>query len=304
MSTIGFIGLGAMGRHMAASLQQAGHALRVFDARPEAAAPHVAAGAVLAKSVADAATGAEVVFTSLPGPAEVEAIAGELIGVMPRGSAWFDLTTNSPDVVRRLSAKFAERGVFMFDAPVSGGPKGAQTRKLALWVGGDADAYRRYEAVLKAIGDEALYVGPIGAGTVAKLAHNCASFAIQTALAEAFTLGVKAGVEPLALFRAIRQGATGRKRPFDRMVEQYLPGTFDPAAFSLKLAHKDLKLAMEMGRANGVPMRMSELVLLEFDEAMARGWGDRDARVSMVLQNERAGVAPRVDPADLQKALG
>ena len=104
-------------------------------------------------------------------------------------------------------------------------------------MGGEEAVYRRCEPVLKAIGDEALYVGPIGAGTVAKLAHNCASFGIQTVLAEAFTLGDKAGVEPLALFRAIRQGATGRKRPFDRLVEQFLPGTFDPPAFALRLAH-------------------------------------------------------------------
>jgi 3-hydroxyisobutyrate dehydrogenase len=303
MTVLAFIGLGAMGRPMATSLQRAGHALRVYDLRVEAAATLVAGGAVLAKSPADAATGAEVVFTSLPGPADVEAMAKTLSGVMPKGSTWFDLTTNSPEVVRRLHADLGTRGIHLLDAPVSGGPKGAETRKLALWVGGDAAVYQRHEALLKAIGDEALYVGPIGAGTVAKLAHNCASFAIQTALAEAFTLGVKAGVEPLALFKAIRQGATGRRRPFDRMAEQYLPGTFDPPAFALKLAHKDLKLAMEMGRAHGVPMRMSELVLKEFEEATARGWADRDARVSMVLQEERAGVAPRVDAAALRKVM-
>jgi 3-hydroxyisobutyrate dehydrogenase len=300
---VGFIGLGLMGRPMAASLLAAGHKLRVYDRRADAAKPLVAQGAIAATSVADAAAGADVVFTSLPGPQEVEALAGTLLEAMPEGSGWFDLSTNSPDVVRKLHARFAPRRIAVFDAPVSGGPKGAETRKLAIWVGGDADAYKRYEAVLKAIGDEALYVGPIGAGTVAKLAHNCASFMIQTALAEAFTLGVKAGVDPLALFRAVRQGATGRRRPFDRMAEQYLPGTFDPAAFSLRLAHKDLKLALEMGKANGVPMGMSEYVLREFDEAMARGWADRDARSSMLLQNERAGVEPRVPAPELKKAM-
>ncbi|MGE0874814.1 MAG: NAD(P)-dependent oxidoreductase [Burkholderiales bacterium] len=300
---IGFIGLGLMGRHMAASLLRAGHALKVYDLRAEAAKPLLDAGAMLAASPADAASGVEVVFTSVPGPADVEALANELIGAMQPGSAWFDLTTNSPEVVRRVHARFAGRGIQVLDAPVSGGPKGAETGKLAIWVGGDADTYKRCEAVLKAIGDESLYVGPIGAGTVAKLAHNCASFAIQTALAEAFSLGVKGGVEPLALFKAIRQGATGRRRPFDRMADQYLPGKFDPPAFALRLAHKDLKLAMEMGRASGVPMRMSELVMQDFEEAIARGWGERDSRVSMLLQDERAGVAPRVDAAALRKVL-
>src|SRR6266850_2157029 len=90
----------------------------------------------------------------------------------------------------------------------------AQTGKLAIWVGGDAAVFKKYEAVLRQIGDQPYYVGPIGAGTVAKLAHNAASFTVQAALAEVFTLGVKAGVEPLALFRALRQGASGRKRTF------------------------------------------------------------------------------------------
>lgn len=300
---IGFIGLGVMGSPMAANLQRAGHALQVYDLRAESAQSLVAGGAVLAKSAAAAATGVEVVFTSLPGPVDVEAMAKEIAPVMGKGSAWFDLTTNSPTVVRRLCGEFAAKGIAFLDAPVSGGPNGARSGKLALWVGGDAATYTRHEALLRAIGDEALYVGPIGAGTVAKLTHNCASFAIQTALAEAFSLGVKAGVEPLALFKAIRQGATGRRRPFDRMAEQYLPGTFDPPSFALRHAHKDLKLAMELGREHGVPMRLSELVLKDFEEATARGWADRDARVSMVLQEERAGVAPRVDAPALRKVM-
>jgi 3-hydroxyisobutyrate dehydrogenase len=294
---IGFIGTGAMGRHMAASLIAAGHALCVHDARREAGAPLVEAGAAWGDDAAMTAHGAQIVFTSLPGPAEVEAIAsGErgLIASMARGSAWIDLTTNSPDVVRRLHGQCAARGIDFLDAPVSGGPSGAQARKLALWVGGDAAVYAKCEPVLKAIGDQPYYVGPIGAGTVAKLTHNCASFVAQTALAEAFTLGVKAGVEPVALLRAVRQGAFGRKRPFDRLLEQFLPGAYDPPAFALSLARKDLALALELGRAHGVPMQLSEIVLREFDEALGRGWGARDSRIAMTLQEERAGVSVRV----------
>ena len=303
MSAAGFIGLGAMGGPMAKSLLEAGHAVRAYDPRPEAVAAIVALGATAAASPADAAKGADVVFTSVPGPKDVEGLADVLIDAMRPGAAWFDLTTNSPAVVRSLHARLGAKGITLLDAPVSGGPKGAQTRKLAMWVGGDEATYRRHEALLKAMAEDAVYVGPIGAGTVAKLAHNCASFAIQTALAEAFTLGVKAGVEPLALLKAVRQGATGRKRPFDRLVEQYLPGAFDPPAFALSLAHKDLKLAMELGREIGVPMRISELVMQDFEEAMQRGWAGRDSRAPMLLQDERAGVSPRVDPARLKDAL-
>ncbi len=239
---IGFIGLGTMGQHMAAHLIEAGHELRVHDLRREAGAPHEAAGATWAPSPAEAARDAEVVFTSLPGPKEVEAVAlgrGGLLEGMRAGSAWFDLSTNSPTLVRRLHAAFAEKQIHVLDSPVSGGPVGARTGRLALWVGGDEDLFEQYLPVLKAIGDQPAYIGPIGAGSVAKLVHNAAGYGIQTALAEAFTLGVKAGVEPLELFRAIRQGASGRRRTFDGLIDQFLPAKFDPPSFALRLAHKD-----------------------------------------------------------------
>ena len=157
--------------------------------------------------------------------------------------------------------------------------RGAESGKLALWVGGDAERFSRSTfRFCKTIGDQPLYVGPIGAGTVAKLAHNCASFAIQAPLAEIFTLGVKGGVEPLALFRALRQGASGRKRTFDRLADFFLPGRYDPASFSLRLAHKDATLALELAQKIGVPMRIGEIALAELAEAMHRGWAERDCR--------------------------
>jgi len=303
MAAIGFIGLGAMGRHMAASLQRAGHALSVHDLRRDAANEHVAAGARWAESPQAAAEGAEVLFTSLPGPGDVEAIAAQLQGALKPGTAWFDLTTNSPDVVRALHAKLAARGVQLLDAPVSGGPRGAQTGKLALWVGGEEALYDRHLPLLRAIGDQPLYVGAIGAGTIAKLVHNATSFALQAVLAEVMTLGVKAGVEPLALFKAVRQGATGRARTFDRLPDFYFAGKFDPPAFALALAHKDMKLALELARKNGVPLRMGEAAFAELDEAMRRGWGGRDCRAAMTLQEERAGVTVRVPPEKLRGAV-
>jgi 3-hydroxyisobutyrate dehydrogenase-like beta-hydroxyacid dehydrogenase len=303
---IGFIGLGTMGQHMATNLLRGGHALTVHDLRREAASLHLAAGATWADSPAGVADGAEVVFTSLPGPVEVEAVAladhGLLTG-MRAGTTYFDLTTNSPTLVRRLHARFAERRVAVLDAPVSGGPRGARTRKLALWVGGDEAVFQRHKSVLDAIGDQARYVGPIGAGSVAKLVHNCAGYAIQTALAEVFTLGVKAGVEPLALWQAVRQGALGRRRTFDGLIDQFLPGVFEPPAFALRLAHKDVTLATALGREHGVPMRMANLALAELTEALNRGWAERDSRVSMLLQEERARVEIRVSEAALRAVL-
>ena len=279
---IGFIGLGAMGRPMAASLQRAGHTLQVHDLRKVDGFPGQK------RSAKEAAEGCELVFTSLPGPAEVEAVSREI--ALAPGAAWFDLSTNSPQVVRRIHGRIRA----FLDAPVSGGPKGAQSGKLAIWVGGAQEIFEKFQPVLKTIGDQPYYVGPIGAGTVAKLAHNAASFTIQAALAEIFTLGVKAGVEPLALYKALRQGATGRKRAFDRLAEHFLPGVYDPPAFTVRLAHKDMALALELAEESKVPMRVGQIALAELEEAMKRGWSERDCRVAMTLQEERAGVSVKV----------
>ncbi|HEX9820545.1 MAG TPA: NAD(P)-dependent oxidoreductase [Methylomirabilota bacterium] len=304
---VGFIGLGTMGRHMASNLIKAGHEVTVHDVRREAAGPHVKAGARWADSARAVAEASEVVFTSLPEPKDVEAVAlDEKTGLLPglaAGKAFFDLSTNSPTVVRRLHAIFKARGVHMFDAPVSGGPRGAESRRLALWIGGDREAFERYKPVVDAIGDQAYYVGPIGAGSVAKLVHNCAGYVVQTALAEVFTMGVKAGVDPLTIWKAVRQGAGGRRRTFDGLADQFLPGTYDPAAFALRLAHKDVSLATALGREHKVPMRLANITLEEMTEAMNRGWGDRDSRVAMLLQEERAGVEIKVPPAAIREVL-
>jgi 3-hydroxyisobutyrate dehydrogenase len=301
---VGFVGIGTMGASMALNVRAKGYELIVNDLRRESAAPHLKAGATWAESARKVAEAADVVFTSLPGPKEVQAVAEELLGGMRKGTAWFDLSTNSPTVVRKLSERFAQNGIAMLDAPVSGGPSGAKSGKLALYVSGDRGAFERHKAVLDAIGDQVIYVGPVGAGTIAKLVHNCAGYAILAALAEVMTMGVKAGVEPLALWAAIRQGAFGRRRSFDRLAEQFLVGKFDPPAFALELAHKDVTLATEVGREFHVPMKIANTVLQEMTEAMNRdGWAKRDSRIFMLLQEERAGVNIKVPEAKVQEVL-
>jgi 3-hydroxyisobutyrate dehydrogenase len=278
----------------------------VHDVRRAAADPHIANGAIWADTPRAVAEAADVVLTSLPGPPEVEGVAlgeqGLLAGIRP-DSAWFDLTTNSPTLVRRLHADLAVRGAHLLDAPVSGGPAGARTGRMALWVGGEEAVFRRHKAVLDAMGDQARYIGPIGAGSVAKLMHNCAGYAVQAALAEVFALGVKGGVEPLALWEAVRTGAVGRRRTFDAMADQFLPGKYDPAAFALRLAHKDVSLATQLGRELGVPMRLANLALAEMTEAMNRGWENRDSRIPMLLQMERSGVEVAVEPDRITAVL-
>jgi 3-hydroxyisobutyrate dehydrogenase-like beta-hydroxyacid dehydrogenase len=303
---VGFIGLGIMGSSMASNLQAAGHALCVHDIRRPAAAPHLAAGAEWKDTPRQVAEAVDVVFTSLPGPPEVEAVAlgaDGLIHGLRKGAAFFDLSTNSPAMIRRIHAAFQEKGVHVLDAPVSGGPIGAKTRRLAIWVGGDRGIYDSHKDVLGAMGDQHYYVGAIGAGAVAKLVHNCSSFTIGAVLAETFSMGIKAGVEPLALWKAVRQGASGRRRTFDRLMDKFLPGTYDPPSFALKLGHKDVSLATALGREMGVPMRLANLALAELTEALGHGWGDKDSSSYMLLQLERAGVKTGVPLEKLREVI-
>ena len=207
---IGFIGLGMMGAGMASNLQKAGHDLFVHDLTRQAASRHLSAGATWADSPQSVAEACDLVFTSLPTPADVQTVGNSLTQGFRPGAAWFDLSTNAVDVVRALHAACAEQGVAFLDAPVSGGPKGANSGRLAIWVGGDQDIYNKYQSVLSAMGDQAAYIGPIGAGSIAKLVHNASSAAVNVVLSEVFTMGIKAGVEPLALFQA---RPPGRLRP-------------------------------------------------------------------------------------------
>jgi 3-hydroxyisobutyrate dehydrogenase len=303
---VGFIGLGTMGSGMALNTLKGGHDLVVHDINREAAIPHLETGATWADTPRQVMDASEVVFTSLPGPPEVQAVAlgdnGLLHGVRP-GKVYFDLSTNSPTLLRHIHAEFAKVGAHVLDAPVSGGPRGARSGRLAIWVGGDRAIYDQYKHVLDAIGDKPYYVGPIGAGSIAKLVHNCTGYIIQTAMAETFTMGIKAGVDPLVLWQAVRHGALGRRQTFDSLTEHFLPGHFDPPDFALRLARKDVNLAVEVGREFDVPMRLANLTLAELTEALNRGWGPRDSRVAMLLQEERAGIDVHVPPEKIQEIL-
>jgi 3-hydroxyisobutyrate dehydrogenase len=303
---LGFIGLGLMGRGMAANLQKAGHDLVVNDLTQQAASQHLANGARWAETPRAVAEACDLVFTSLPTPADVEAVcsgANGLASGLRKGAAWFDLSTNAVDVVRRLHVRLAEQGVAFLDAPVSGGPPGAASGRLAIWVGGDKAVFDRTKPVLDAMADQARYIGPIGAGSIAKLTHNMASTAINAVMAEVLTMGVKAGLEPLALWDAIRQGAAGRMRSFDNVSNRFLPGRFDPPSFQLRLVHKDVLLALQLAREVGVPMRLCNLVAQEITEAINRGWGGRDSQSFLLLQQERAGIPPIAVPVEQIKAI-
>ena len=304
---VGFIGLGTMGQKIALNAVKGGHDLVVNDLARQLATPLLEAGAKWADTPAGVTEGADVIMMSLPGPPEFEAVTlgeGGLIETIQPGQIVCDLTTNSPTVVRRVAEKFAEKGAYLMDAPVSGGPAGALTGKMAIWVGGDRAAYDKVLPVLQSVSDQPKYIGDVGSGSIAKLVHNLTGYLLHAATAETFTMGVKAGLDAESLWEAVRQGALGRRLIFDAMSLQYLPGRFDPPDFALKLARKDVSLACEVGRDFDVPMRLSHLVLQEMTEAINRGWGDRDSRTMMLLQEERAGVEVRVPQERIDEVLG
>lgn len=296
-----------MGRGMAANLQKAGHTLVVNDLSVQLAETHLANGATWVETPAALAQKTDLVFTSLPTPEIVEAVGfGEngLAAGFAKGAAWFDLSTNSVEGVRDLHKRLLELGVDFFDAPVSGGPAGAASGRLTIWVSGNKSSYDKFEPALMAMSDQIRYIGDIGSASIAKLVHNCAGAAISAIQAEVMTLGVKAGLDPLTLWAAIRQGASGRQRTHERLGTRFLQGEFDQASFQLSLLHKDVKLSIELAREVGVPLRMCNLLMQEVTEAMNRGWAERDGQSFMLLQQERAGIETiRVPKEQIQAIL-
>ncbi len=254
-----FVGLGNMGNPMARNLIAAGFEVTVVDLDPERVDVLVQAGATAAQSLTHAATTADVVLTSLPGPTQVEAVGGELLGALAPGSVWIDLSTNDLDCGRRMERAAGEAGVFLLDAPVTGGAEGAEAGTLNVLVGGDPDVHRRVIPILRAIGDRYDRLGPFGAGYVAKIASVSLCYLHSVCLTEALLLGVKGGVEPTRMLDVI-QHSTGRSYVADRYGPEILNGGYDDT-FALELAVKDLRLAVEMAGSLGADLAFTARVL-------------------------------------------
>jgi 3-hydroxyisobutyrate dehydrogenase len=303
MESIGFIGLGNMGGGMSLNIQKAGYPVVVYDLREEAARPLLEGGAKLANSPAEVSSLSDITFTSLPGPKEVEAVAtgpeGVLEGIRP-GSIYVDLSSSRPTLIRELEPIFRQKGAHVLDAPVSGGKSGAASGNLAVMVGGNREVFESIKPVLDSFGDKVFYAGGIGAGSICKLVHNMIGHSVRQAIAEGLTLGVKAGVEPEAVWECMRRGSLGRMRVLhEGLVRSMFRGEYEPASFALNLAYKDISLATELAREYDVPMPMTTLAEQIALQAMNRGWADKDSSVTVVLQEEQSNVevrAPHIDP--------
>ena len=274
---IGFIGLGVMGSRMAATLARAGHSLVVHDVDPVKAGALAAAGAAACASPREVAQQSEIVFSSLPLPATVRSVYlgpdGVLEGVRP-GMVLVDMSTVDPETSRAVSAAATARGVEYLDAPVSGGYREAETGALVIIVGGDRAAFDRVRDVLTVIGPSIHYAGPSGAGSVVKLVNNVMSMGNVLVAAEAFVLGVKAGMEPARLLEILR-GSAGRSFHFERRFPNILARNFAPG-FTVDLARKDLGLAVDMARSHDVPVPATSLLHQFYNACAAMGEGSSD----------------------------
>ncbi len=240
------IGLGNIGGGVAANLLAAGHHVTVVDLDTERVAALVAQGAIAGADPGDAATGADVVFTSLPGPSQVEAVGRSLLGSLPPGAIWVELSTNDVPTARRLGAACDAAGVRLLDAPVSGGPEGAAAGTLSIYVGGERDDVAAVQPLLEVIGEptNVVHVGPRTAGIVAKIAQVTLCYTQTVALTEALTLGVKGGADGEVLLKLI-QNSAGGSYVADVYGPELLAGTYD-ASFPLSHAAKDMRLAHEL----------------------------------------------------------
>ncbi|MAP37971.1 MAG: hypothetical protein CL698_10095 [Chloroflexi bacterium] len=291
---VGFIGVGFMGQHMAKHILDGGHDLTIYDISETAAKNLVKAGAKSLSSPSEVAAVSEVIFTSLPTPQDVEQVVlgegGILAGAL-EGTTLFDLSTTDPETITRISNSASQRGINVLDAPVSGGTIGAEQGTLCVMVGGDKNNYDRYKSVLDLIGNQVVYCGNLGAGAVCKIVNNLIGMTLGVVLSEAFSLGVKAGVDPMTLYNAVSM-SSGETRQMHTFPTGLFEGDFSPG-FKLDLGSKDVGLATNLGRSLRVPMDVSNLIHQKYVEAQNRGWGGQSTTAIAKLQEERAGVEIR-----------
>ena len=291
---VGFIGVGFMGKHMARHIIEGGHELTRYDLSETAAKDLVDLGAKWANSPSIVATNSEVIFTSLPTPQDVEQVVigeGGLLDGAIEGTTFFDLSTTDPETITRISESTSQKGVTLLDAPVSGGTTGAEEGTLCVMVGGDKSKYDKYKSVLDLIGTQVVYCGNLGAGAVCKIVNNLIGMTLGVVLSEAFSLGVKAGVDPMTLYNAVSM-SSGETRQMHTFPTGLFEGNFEPG-FKLDLGSKDVGLATNLGRSLRVPMEVSNLVHQKYVEAQNKGWGGQSTTAIAKLQEERAGVEIR-----------
>jgi 3-hydroxyisobutyrate dehydrogenase len=290
MKSIGFVGLGNMGLPMVANLLKAGYRVHAYDVRREAVEAAVGQGAVAAESAAQATSLGDTVVTMVPNSPEVEIAYLGPKGVLDgarSGQIAIDMSTIDPATTRKVGARLEAAGVRMLDAPVSGGVPGAVAGTLTIMVGGDPAVVAQARPVLSAMGKNVVHVGPLGAGEVAKICNNLVAGVSMIAVAEAFTIGIRAGVDPKILHEVIRTSSGGcwaleHNCPVAGLVPKSASNREFAAGFMTDLMAKDLSLARAAARDLGVPCFSGALAHDLYVLASRHGLGRKD--FSSVIQ--------------------
>jgi 3-hydroxyisobutyrate dehydrogenase-like beta-hydroxyacid dehydrogenase len=290
---IGFVGLGNMGGPMCRNLVKGvNHAVVVHDLNPDAIRTCTAEGATAAGSLAALAGQCEVIFTSLPTPRHVEAVAAEIAAHARPGTVLFDLSTNSPAVVKRLQGELAQKDIALLDAPVTGGVVRAKDASIVVMVGGEAALFEQHRAILASFSGTQVHVGPVGSASVAKLINNMLAFCNMAAAAEGMMIGRMAGID-LGKLVTIVQNGSGDSVGFRGLASRGMKGDFQ-ANFALDLAYKDLGLAVELAAEHGVPGLMAPQALALMRMARGMGYGGLDSGAMLKVYETLLGQEVRL----------
>lgn len=275
---LGFIGTGNIGLPICTHLAGKGHEVHAFDVDAQALARAVSAGAHAADSPVAVARQADVVFTCLPGPAEVEEVVLGADGVVRAardGLVLVDLTTNFPEHAQRIAAALAERGVGMLEAPVGNGVVGARAGRSSVICGGDAALFARIAPLFRCFATTIHHVGPIGNASIVKSIDILVAAINLAGACEGFLLGVRAGIDPDVLFDVVSTNSGASEQMKRRMKRKILARDFSPEG-SMTLALKDLRVTLELAQKTMTPMPYGAMLQQQFVAACAKGWGAED----------------------------
>jgi 2-hydroxy-3-oxopropionate reductase len=292
--TIGFIGLGIMGKPMAANLLKAGYRLVVHDVVRDRLTEALANGAELGTSPADVAARSELMITMLPNSPHVREVSLGAHGIVEgarRGSILIDMSSIAPATSREVASALAAKGVEMLDAPVSGGEPKAVDGTLAIMVGGKAQVFEQVKSILLKMGSSAVLCGGIGSGNVTKLANQVIVALNIAAMSEALVLATKAGVKPETVFNAIKGGLAG-STVLNAKAPMVLDGNFKPG-FRIELHIKDLQNALDTAHEAGVPVPLTSQVMEMMQALKEDGKAGEDHSGLVQFYEKLAGVKAR-----------
>ena len=285
---LAYIGLGNLGEHIAMNLVKAGHEVAVFDLDEETGKALVAAGARWASSAADAATGAEAVLTCLPSTRAIEIVVGEILTVMPSGSAWLDNSTNDRDVIMRLAETAAAQGVRAVEAPVTGGVHLAKAGEITVILGGDDEVVQEFMPIFQIIGNRIFHVGGVGQASKIKAITNMLAFIHLVADGEALMLAKKGGIDLKTAYDVI-QASSGNSFVHETEGQLVLNGSYQ-IDFSFDLALKDLGFIDDMSREYNVPVELASLVRQTYIRGKAQYGGDAESPMIVKLLEDACGT--------------